>query len=97
MKISILASAKNDLKNGFSFYEKQQAGLGNYYLSALRADIDSLRFFAGIHPVYANKFYRLLSRRFPYAIYYQVVGDVVKVYAVLDCRRKPSKNLGRLS
>lgn len=97
MKISILASAKNDLKDGFLFYEKQQVGLGRYFLSALRADIDSLQFFSGIHPVYANKFYRLLSRRFPYAIYYQVTGDLVKVYAVLDCRRKPAKTLGRLS
>ena len=97
MKISILASAKNDLKDGFLLYEKQQVGLGRYFLSALRADIDSLQFFSGIHPVYANKFYRLLSRRFPYAIYYQVTGDLVKVYAVLDCRRKPAKTLGRLS
>lgn len=40
---------------------------------------------------------RLPITTFPYAIYYQVTGDLVKVYAVLDCRRKPAKTLGRLS
>lgn len=96
MKIKILNSAKDDLKTAFQFYEKQQAGLGKYFLSSLQADIDSLHFFSGIHPIYAEKFYRLLARRFPYAVYYQVENELVSVYAVLDCRRSPENNQKRL-
>lgn len=31
----------------------------------------------------------MLSKRFPYAIYYTVDEDLVSVYAVLDCRQDP--------
>jgi plasmid stabilization system protein ParE len=34
---------------------------------------------------------RLLSRRFPYGVYYQVDHDEVQIYRVLDCRQDPSK------
>ena len=53
------------------------------------ADIDSLQFFGGIHPVRSGR-YCLLATRFPYAIYYQIVNHMVHVQAVLDCRRNPS-------
>ncbi len=33
MKIKILESAKEDLKDGFHFYEFQERGIGNYFLS----------------------------------------------------------------
>ena len=37
-------------------------------------------------------FHRLLSKRFPYAIYYQIEsGDEAVVYRVLDCRQNPAK------
>jgi hypothetical protein len=31
----------------------------------------------------------MLSKRFPFGIYYGVEGDVVYVYALLDLRRDP--------
>jgi hypothetical protein len=33
----------------------------------------------------------LLSKRFPYAVYYKMDGDVVVIWRVLDCRQKPEK------
>jgi len=32
----------------------------------------------------------MLSRRFPFGIYYEVEDDVVYVYAILKLRRNPS-------
>lgn len=49
MKVRIRPSAENDLADGFAFYERQDAGLGNYFLDALFADIDSLAIYGGIH------------------------------------------------
>jgi plasmid stabilization system protein ParE len=34
-------------------------------------------------------YHRLLAKRFPYAIYYRVVGSEAIVHRVLDCRRDP--------
>ena len=90
MKIKVLASAINDLIDGYWFYEKQTEGLGAYFLDTLFSDIDSLAIYGGIHPVYFKKYNRALSKRFPFAVYYRVDNDTVLVYAVLDCRRSPS-------
>lgn len=88
MKIKISDSAYRDLESGQFFYERQEEGLGIYFQDSLFSDIDSLRFYAGIHPIQYGK-HRLLSKKFPYAIYYQIENDLIVVSAVLDCRRNP--------
>lgn len=75
MKTSIQPAALADLRRGFHFYERQEAGLGTYFLDSLYSDIDSLRLFAGIHTIHFGKFYRLLSKRFPFAVYYGGEGE----------------------
>lgn len=90
MKIKILKSAYQDLISGFYFYEKQGKGLGTYFLDTLFSDIDSLQVYAGIHSIHFDKYHRLLSKRFPFAIYYRVEEDMVYIHAVLDCRRNPA-------
>ncbi len=55
MKIKILEEAEQDLIDGFTFYEAQESGLGDYFLDSLFSDIDSLQLFAGIHPRLSNK------------------------------------------
>lgn len=49
MKIRLLSLALDDLDAGRRFYERQQAGLGDYFLDSLYSDIDSLLLYAGIH------------------------------------------------
>ena len=89
MKIKILSSAEDDLTEGYRFYESQADGLGTYFLDTIYSDIDSLAYFAGMHRVVLG-YHRLLSKRFPFAVYYRVTEDTALVYAVLDCRRNPS-------
>jgi len=40
MKIVVLPAARDDLKEGFRFYECQGEGLGDYFLDSLFSDID---------------------------------------------------------
>lgn len=90
MKIEILDQVEWDLIEGFHFYEKQRVGLGSYFLTNLYADIESLSLNGGIHRQAYKSYHRLLSRRFPFAIFYKVAGDVVFIHAVVDCRRDPA-------
>ena len=90
MKIKILNAATRDLTDGFNFYEKQAEGLGNYFIDSIFSDIDSLQVYAGSHQKYFKRYYRLLAKRFPFAIYYRLVHDEIYVYAILDCRKKPA-------
>jgi len=84
----ILSAAEKDIEEGHRFYESQYPGLGAYFLDSLYSDIDSLAYFAGIHLVVFD-YHRMLSKRFPFTVYYRVVYDTVLVSAVLDCRRNP--------
>ena len=95
MTIRVLESAMEDLREGWEFYERSSAGLGNYFLDCIHADVQSLRIFAGIHEM-AEGFHRMLVKRFPFAVYYLVEGESVDVYAVLDCRRDPEWIVKRL-
>jgi len=95
LKIELLDAAEQDLLRGFSFYERQERGLGSYFMDALCSDIDSLQLYAGIHASHFG-FHRLLSKRFPFAIYYRLSGETVRVFAVLDCRQSPDRASQRL-
>ena len=88
MRIKILPSAMGDLADGRKFYDQQGSGLGNYFSDSLFSDIDSLAIYGGIHRQ-SSGFFVLLSKRFPYAIYYKLDAEVAIVWRVLDCRRDP--------
>jgi hypothetical protein len=88
-EVIALREVADDLKEGRVFYERQESGIGDYFLDSLVSDLESLRLYAGIH-VKRFGFYRMLSRRFPFAVYYELKSDVAIVVAVLDMRRDPA-------
>lgn len=90
MRIKILSSAVEDLHAGRLFYETQAEGVGTYFFDSLFSDIDSLALYAGIHAKVFG-YHRLLSKRFPYAVYYTVEKDLAVVWRVLDLRRHPHR------
>lgn len=95
MRVQILDEATADLADGFRFYERQAEGLGDYFLDSLWSDIQSLRISGGIHAIHYG-YHRLISKRFPYAVYYRIEDGVAHVRAVLDCRQDPGWILDRL-
>ncbi len=88
MIVHIASDAEDDLAEGYWFYERQSIGLGDYFRSCLISDIESLAYYGGVHETEFN-YYRSLSKRFPFTIYYRVDVDLVTVVAVLDARRSP--------
>jgi len=96
VKIEILDQAERDLIEGFNFYEAQRPGLGSYFLAVLYADIESLQLYAGIHRKAYREYHRMLSNRFPFAVFYTVTQGTAFVHAVLDCRRDPAWIRSRL-
>jgi len=90
IRIRIADEALHDLNEGFLFYEAQEVGLGDYFATCLRADIEGLRINAGMHRLIYRDYHRLLSRVFPYGIFYSRHDDDVVVWAVIDLRRDPT-------
>lgn len=87
--VVILDDAVDDMEEGKAFYEIQKASLGDYFWDCILSDIESLIIYAGVHQVHFG-FYRLLSKRFPYAIYYEVNDNTAYVMAILPVRADPA-------
>jgi len=58
----------------------QGEGLGIYFMGAIFSDVDSLILYSGIHRKVGD-YHRMLSKRFPFAVYYKLNGPVVEVCA----------------
>ena len=89
VEIRLLEAAKEDLREGYHFYDARSCGLGNYFLDCVQSDVRSLLIYAGIHAE-SDGFHRMLVKRFPFALYYLIDGDRIDIYAILDCRRDPT-------
>lgn len=90
MTVEILSLAEDDLFAGYVFYERQQQGLGEDFVEFMRQEIERLPLNAGQHALAYGRYHRaVMRRRFPFAIYYTLDGDLLQVHAVLDCRRDP--------
>ena len=88
--------ALQDLKLAQRFYDNQAPGLGDYFFDSLLLDIESLHLYASIHPKEFG-YYKMLSKRFPYAIYYDTYDDTARVIAILDQRQDPVHHYTQLN
>lgn len=87
--VLILKDAVTDLDDGKLFYNKQGRSVGDYFWDTLLSDIESLVVYAGIHRKKYG-YYQMFSKRFPYAVYYEIKNEIVYVVAVLPMRKDPA-------
>jgi plasmid stabilization system protein ParE len=91
MPLVVSAAAEADIQDAFAWYDRRGSRLGQEFLSAVvsaAALIDqSPQLYA---PVYRDV-RRARLRRFPYALFYRVVDDVVVVFACMHLRRNPRR------
>ena len=94
-QVSIKEEALADIQAGYDYYESQQAGLGERFLSALEERLSVLSEYPHYFGFIDSK---CLLRDvtvgvFPYNIVYAVLEDVVSVLAVHPTAMRPRKNL----
>ena len=66
--------AGQDLASARDWYDQQRAGLGDEFLDALALALRVLARDPELPRFYHQKFRRVMLRRFPYKIFYQVVS-----------------------
>ena len=88
MRVELRTEAISDLVEAAWFYERLRGGLGDHFSDAIFAHLTYLETVAGGHEVVFG-LHRMLAKRFPYALYYKINGELVDVVAILDCRRNP--------
>jgi len=86
--IRLLDEARNDLLAGRAFYETLQPGIGAYFWGSLLSYIEFLHVHAGVHQRHFG-FHRMLAKRFPYAVFYELSVQHITIVAALPLRRSP--------
>jgi hypothetical protein len=88
--VVVLAEAAADVESSWEFYDRQDDGLGAYFVGCVLQDLHRLEALHGTHPVH-HGLMRMLSERFPFGIYYRETDDAIEVLAILDLRRDPDR------
>jgi plasmid stabilization system protein ParE len=80
---------RQDLNDAFNWYEDQKAGLGEQFLVTMYEAFDHLAESPFLYAPYRIHYRRMVLRRFPYSVIYQVIEEsqTVLVIAVLHQKR----------
>jgi plasmid stabilization system protein ParE len=87
-RVIIRPNAEADLQEAQAWYESRRTGLGDELLDEIRRAVRLLESNPERRPFYYRDFRRLLTRRFPYKLFYRVEGDRVIVFRILHAKRK---------
>jgi plasmid stabilization system protein ParE len=80
--------AERDLAAARDWYDQQRAGLGDEFLDEVAVAMRELDRDPERARLYYRNFRRVLLHRFPYKIFYQVIGRRVVVFRVLHAKQE---------
>ena len=87
-KIRFTAKARTEFEDAAYWYEEKRKGLGAQFVLVVEAKLDSIRKAPGLFPsIY--KYQRAVVKRFPFAIFFEVVDDNIHVLAIYHTSREP--------
>ena len=92
-RVLIRPRAEEDLREARQWYEERRKGLGDELVVAVRRAIRSLEQEPERRPLYYSEFRRLLTRRFPYKVFYLVERDRVVVFRILHVKQDHPRRL----
>jgi plasmid stabilization system protein ParE len=87
--------AEQDLASARDWYDQKRAGLGDEFLDAIALAIRELEREPELHHLYYRNFRRVLLRRFPYKIFYQIIGERIVIFRVLHAKQAHEHGLPR--
>src|SRR3954471_12301480 len=81
--------ARVELDDAADHYEIASEGLGNDFLAEIEWAVEQIRSFPNAWPIVSRKSRRIRTKRFPYGIVYQRIGDRLVILAVMHLHRRP--------
>lgn len=86
------AAAQAEIAKTFSWHEQESYGLGGDFLRMLAAAEEQLTRNPRAFPPSRGRFRRILLRRFPYALHFELLDDqTVSVLACVHYQRSPAR------
>jgi plasmid stabilization system protein ParE len=91
--VLVRPQAERDLAEARDWYERRGPGLGDEFLDELAIAVRSLESNPERAQLYYRRFRRVLLRRFPYKIFYQIINQRVVIFRVLHAKQDHSQRL----
>ena len=91
VRLVVASEVEREIAEAADWYERRSPGLGLDFLRAAEVCLGTIRVAPARFPQVRGEARRALLRRYPYAMFYRVQGDVVQVLACLHTRRDPHR------
>jgi plasmid stabilization system protein ParE len=82
--------AQAEFDDGYDFYERQRAGLGELFADAIDAVLHRIGVMPRMHGCVFGDVRRAVVRGFPYCVYYREEAARVRVISVFHTSRDPA-------
>ncbi len=96
LPLIITPEAEEDVAEAKAWYNRKRAGLGDEFVLSVEAALDHIRRVPGGATEIAPGVLRVVVRRIPYGVFYQVDQDQIAVVAVYSRKRDPRGWQGRV-
>jgi len=96
IELIVAPEAEQDLTEAYAWYQQQRPGLGEEFLTCVDAAIASIVRSPEARGLIHLNYRRALVRRFPYAVFYEYLGEAVTIYGIFHGARDPQKWRTRL-
>lgn len=90
-ELIVLPEAETDIIQAFDWYETRVPGLGSEFLLVLDAAFNSILTNHLAYPEIYKAVRRVLTRRFPYAVFFRVEEARIVILSVFHVKRNPDE------
>ena|SRR3989304_9858443 len=91
MNIRLHPDAEAEFRDAFTWYEHQRKGLGSEFMLCADEAIERIRRNPEMFPEVHNHIRRVVIRRFPFGVFYDVAEPEIRILAIYHSRRDPSR------
>jgi plasmid stabilization system protein ParE len=91
VELVIRPEAEADVAEAFEWYEARREGLGHEFIRTVEAALAAILRHPESFPVVYKEVRRVMTRRFPYGIFYLLEESAIIVLAVFHAKRDPNE------
>jgi len=95
VRVTFNELAERELNDAAQYYEQEQIGLGTAFIVDVQRCVAAIQELPQAAPTVRGQIRRRLCVRFPYGLLYVIIGDEIRVLAVMHLRRRPAYWIGR--
>lgn len=96
MRIKLSREAGEEMLDAASWYDEREPGLGTEFVRACDLAFETIAADPGRHLGVGGGFHRYLMSRFPFAVFFEVQGELLIIAGVFHGARNPAVWRARL-